>query len=270
MVTSGPHSFQLRDSLANSVAEENTFLKGIENMSGETVQDFDIRNSLSMLFATRFVSYQWPDSEKLNQELTELILASERSDDEGRGIRSNAGGWQSRGNLIIWPDPCIQMLKQRVETIVFSLLGKIVRNEGTERTFTLLIDSWANVCRNRNYNVVHTHPNAMWSVVYYVSAGEPDESMPYSGLLELLDPRESANCIQIPNTVLDTPALIENIPGRMILFPSWAKHMVHPFVGSGVRISIASNISVVEETRTPRVQNHLPGTATATLRSDSG
>ncbi len=270
MVTSGPHSFQLRDSLANSVAEENTFLKGIENMSGETVQDFDIRNSLSMLFATRFVSYQWPDSEKLNQELTELILASERSDDEGRGIRSNAGGWQSRGNLIIWPDPCIQMLKQRVETIVFSLLGKIVRNEGTERTFTLLIDSWANVCRNRNYNVVHTHPNAMWSVVYYVSAGEPDESMPYSGLLELLDPRESANCIQIPNTVLDTPALIENIPGRMILFPSWAKHMVHPFVGSGVRISIASNISVVEKTRTPRVQNHLPGTATATLRSDSG
>jgi hypothetical protein len=46
--------------------------------------------------------------------------------------------------------------------------------------------------------------------------------------------------------------------------------MVHPFVGSGVRISIANNISVVEETRALQVQNHLPGTATATLRSDSG
>lgn len=270
MVTSGPHSLELRDSLANRLAEEKTSLEGIENMSGETVQDFDIRNSLSMLFGTPLVSYQWPESEKLNQELTELILANEQSDHEGRGIRSNAGGWQSRGNLITWPEPCIQMLKQRVETIVFGLLGKIVRDEGTERTFTLLIDSWANVCRNGNYNVVHTHPNAMWSVVYYVSAGEPDESIPYCGLLELLDPRESANCIQVPNTVLDTPALIENIPGRMILFPSWANHMVHPFVGSGVRMSIANNISVVEETRASQVQDHLPGTATATLRSDSG
>lgn len=270
MVTSGPHSLELRDSLANRLAEEKTSLEGIENMSGETVQDLDIRNSLSMLFGTPLVSYQWPESEKLNQELTELILANEQSDHEGRGIRSNAGGWQSRGNLITWPEPCIQMLKQRVETIVFGLLGKIVRDEGTERTFTLLIDSWANVCRNGNYNVVHTHPNAMWSVVYYVSAGEPDESIPYCGLLELLDPRESANCIQVPNTVLDTPALIENIPGRMILFPSWANHMVHPFVGSGVRISIANNISVVEETRAPQVQDYLPGAATATLRSDSG
>lgn len=270
MVTSGPHSLELRDSLANRLAEEKTSLEGIENMSGETVQDFDIRNSLSMLFGTPLVSYQWPESEKLNQELTELILANEQSDHEGRGIRSNAGGWQSRGNLITWPEPCIQMLKQRVETIVFGLLGKIVRDEGTDRKFTLLIDSWANVCRNGNYNVVHTHPNAMWSVVYYVSAGEPDESIPYCGLLELLDPRESANCIQVPNTVLDTPALIENIPGRMILFPSWANHMVHPFVGSGVRMSIANNISVVEETRASQVQDHLPGTATATLRSDSG
>jgi len=153
---------------------------------------------MSTLFGTPFVSYQWPDSEKLNQDLIEVILANEQSD-----------------------------------------------------------------------NVVHTHPNALWSVVYYVSAGEPDESMPYCGLLELLDPRESANCIQVPNTILDQRALIENVPGKMILFPSWANHMVHPFVGSGVRISIANNVSVVEKFRTPQVQEHAPATATSTLRGNS-
>lgn len=219
-------------------------------MTDEPTQNFDIGKSLTMQFGTPLVSYRWPASEEMNEGLTKLILREEESDDEGRGVRSNAGGWQSRGNLIMRPEPEFQALKQRMETMVFGLLGALVRKDGTKRTFTLLFDSWANVCRNGNYNVVHTHPNAMWSIVYYVAAGEPDASIPYSGLLELLDPRESANYIQVPNTVLDARTFVENRPGRMVLFPSWVKHMVHPFVGSGVRISIACNVNVVEETRT--------------------
>ena len=238
-------------------------------MSDESAQEFDINKSLTMQFGTPFVSYQWPESEKMNQGLAELILAEEKADDEGRGIRSNAGGWQSRGNLITRSEPEILALKQRMETMVFNLLGTIVRKDGTERTFTLLFDSWANVCRKGNYNVVHTHPNAMWSIVYYVAAGEPDDSIPYSGLLELLDPRESANYIQVPNTVLDARNFIENRPGRMILFPSWVKHMVHPFVGSGVRISIACNVNVVETMKTSRPEDYKAGYATAELRKNS-
>ncbi len=130
--------------------------------------------------------------------------------------------------------------------MVFNLTGELLRKDGTERTFTLLIDAWANVNRKGDYNIVHTHPNCMWSGVYYIAPGEPDKSIPYGGLLELLDPRESANYIQIQNTVLDARTFIENSPGRMVLFPSWLKHMVHPFVGSGVRISIAFNVNVVE------------------------
>jgi len=238
-------------------------------MSDESSPEFDINKSLTMQFGTPFVSYRWPDSEETNQALTELILAEEKTDDEGRGIRSNAGGWQSRGNLITRPEPAIQALKQRMEAMVFNLLGAIVRKDGTERTFTLLFDSWANVCRKGNYNVVHTHPNAMWSIVYYVSAGKPDDSIPYGGLLELLDPRESANYIQVPNTVLDGRTFVENRPGRMVLFPSWVKHMVHPFVGSGVRISIACNVNVVEEMRTQRPQDHKPGVSSAKLAGNS-
>jgi uncharacterized protein (TIGR02466 family) len=146
-------------------------------------------------------------------------------------------------------------LKGMMEQTIFNLLGAVVRKDGTERTFTLMFDSWANVCRNGNYNVVHTHPNAMWSIVYYVASGEADQSLPYSGLLELLDPRESANYIQVPNTVFDARMFIENHPGRMVVFPSWVKHMVHPFVGSGVRISIACNVNVMEEVRTGRPQD---------------
>lgn len=199
-----------------------------------------------MLFGTPFVSYVWPDSESLNRDLAELVLAKEADDTVGYGTRSNAGGWQSPGNLITWPEPCITKLQGRIEKLVFGLTEKLLRQDGSERSFTLLIDAWANINRNGDYNVVHTHPNCMWSGVYYVQPGEPDPNVPYSGLLELLDPRESANYIQIRNTVLDAKTFIENKPGRMILFPSWLKHMVHPYVGKGDRISIAFNANVVE------------------------
>lgn len=215
-------------------------------MTSSSEETSGATSSMSMLFGTPFVTHQWPDSDGLNAELADLILSREASDTQGRGVRSNAGGWQSGGNIIAWPEPCIQRLKQRIETLVFNVIGELVLKDGRERSFTLLTDGWANVCREGDYNVVHSHPNAMFSLVYYVAAGEPDALVAYSGLLELLDPRESANYIQIQNTILDARTFVENKPGKMVLFPSWVKHMVHPFVGKGVRISIAANVSVME------------------------
>lgn len=216
-------------------------------MSEQRPEIPDFRKNISMMFGTPVVSYQWPDSEQLNKELAALLLVREAADRDGIGTRSNAGGWQSPGNLITWPEAPIKALKARMESMVFGLTEQLLRQDGRERSFTLLIDAWGNVNRRGDYNVVHTHPNAMWSGVYYIQPGEPDESVPYSGLLELLDPRESANYIQIQNTVLDARTFIENVPGRMVLFPSWLKHMVHPFVGEGVRMSIAFNANVVEQ-----------------------
>ena len=88
----------------------------------------------------------------------------------------------------------------------------------------------------------------MFSGVYYVTRGNPDPEVPHGGLLEMLDPREAANYIQVTDTVLDARVFFEHKPGRMLLWPSWVKHMVHPHVGEGERISIAFNVNVRERT----------------------
>ncbi len=218
-------------------------------MSDDQVPDFDIRKSLSMVFATHLVVHDWPDSEPHNAELQELVLGKAADDAKNDITRSNAGGWQSAGNLITWKEPCIDVFRRRIEKLVTNLLQELIRDQGTDRSFRLLIDSWANVSRRGDYNIVHTHPNCMYSGVYYVTPGSPDPDVPYGGLLELLDPREAHNYIQVANTVLDARNFYENKPGRMLLWPSWVKHMVHPYVGEGERISIAFNVNVVEDGR---------------------
>jgi len=224
-------------------------------MADEGAKKINVRDGLSTMFGTPFVSLDFPNTEAMDRELFNLVLAEEEADELGRGIRSNAGGWQSRGNLLLRPEPGIVKLKAMMEEAIFELLAALVREDSGERKFTLIFDSWANVCRNGNYNVVHSHPNAMWSIVYYVTTGEPDESVPYSGLLELLDPREATTYIQVQNTVLDARMFVHNRPGRMVIFPSWMKHMVHPFLGKGVRVSIACNVNVVEEIVTSRPED---------------
>lgn len=216
-------------------------------MSEELVPDFDINKRIRMLFATPLVVHDWPNSEQFNQNFEELIRHSEDNDKDGFGVRSNAGGWQSPGNLITWNDPVVEVFRQRIEKMVTNLLQEVARDTGKNRSFELLIDAWANINRNGDYNVVHTHPNCMYSGVYYVHPGEPEKTIPYSGLLEILDPREAANYVQIRHSIFDGREFVENIPGRMLLWPSWLKHWVHPYQGKGERISVAFNVNVIEK-----------------------
>jgi uncharacterized protein (TIGR02466 family) len=84
----------------------------------------------------------------------------------------------------------------------------------------------------------------MWSGVYYVSGGKPDSNDPLNGKLELLDPRVGVNMLRLEQGIFGGRYLVEPMPGLMVMFPSWLKHMVHPFSGSGERISISFNAYV--------------------------
>ncbi|MYA68215.1 MAG: hypothetical protein F4Y22_13340, partial [Gammaproteobacteria bacterium] len=99
------------------------------------MQRLDISQSTSSLFGTILVAHDWPDSEELNRQLAELLLAKERSLARKGENRSNAGGWQSPGNLIGWPDAPIKELKRRIDTIVFIITVGIIRDRDRQRQF---------------------------------------------------------------------------------------------------------------------------------------
>jgi uncharacterized protein (TIGR02466 family) len=199
------------------------------------------KEHVAMAFGTPISSYLWADSDIINAELRTLILQKEKADP---GLtKSNVGGWHSGADLFFWEADCVRKLQDRVSTTALDLTRLVTVSDGP-RKMHLRIDGWANVSRRGHYNSVHDHPGATWSGVYYVSGGEPDNSVPTNGKLEFIDPRVGVTVPPLEQGVLGGRYLVDPLSGLMVMFPGWLKHMVHPFSGSGERISISLNVYV--------------------------
>ena len=196
-----------------------------------------------MAYPSNILTYVWPDSDVLNTALKAAILEKEKTAD---GIQvSNAGGYHTDWDFFTWNIPAGNALLERVKELT-SHMAKI-QGMAENSEVRLNMTGWANIIRNGNYNVVHRHPNCMWSGVYYVSTGTLDEdSLTESSRLEFQDPRPGANMITAPGLPIEKYQ-VEPEEGKMIMFPSYLMHFVHPFEGKGVRISIAFNVMILSE-----------------------
>jgi len=208
-------------------------------MTAEKTGLLDLSDKIAMMFPTPIIGLQWNDTEGLNKELEKVIL-KKRKEDKSLQL-SNAGGWQSTEDLLNWGEPCTEALKGMCNQMLMSVVHTMHDPEKPFENPRFRLDCWANVNGHGDYNIIHSHPNSLWSCVYYVSRGKPDPKVDYGGKLEILDPRAAASYIQIPGDDQNKRCIIDNIPGFMLMFPSWVKHMVHPHFGEGERVSIALN-----------------------------
>ena len=193
-----------------------------------------------LAFPTPIFIRHWPDSEQLNRDLQALVLEKERAD---AGVnKSNFGGWHSDEDLFEWGGPAIDALRQRVGAATQEITSKACGTAIEGLKAELAITGWANVSRDRAYNGLHNHPDCTWSGVYYVTLGERDMSDPRNGIIEFLDPRMGVNWAQLPGQPFGMQLQINPEAGTMLMFPSWMMHWVHPFKGTGERISLAFNV----------------------------
>jgi uncharacterized protein (TIGR02466 family) len=199
------------------------------------------KENVAMAFGTPISTYLWPGSDAFNAELRKVILEKEKAD--GGIKRSNVGGWHSKPDLLLWEAECARQLKDRLAVFALDLTRMTTASQGGHK-INFQMEAWANVSRRGNYNSIHDHSGSTWSGVYYVSGGNSEGDDPSNGRLELVDPRAGVNMLRLEGGIFDGRYLIEPMPGLMVMFPSWLKHMVHPFQGSGERISISYNIIV--------------------------
>lgn len=203
---------------------------------------FPVAKYMISAFATPIVNYRWQDTDELNAALRSLILELEQS---APGVeRSNVGGWHSDLGFLERHDDCVAGLRRRLQTFVRDLNAAVLEENAGRRPQDFTLQGWANVLRRGAYNGPHSHPNAFWSGVYYVTGNETLAAHPFSGKLELVDPRPGASLSYAEQTRLYGRFLLSPAAGQMILFPAWLQHWVHPYHGDGDRISIAFNVTL--------------------------
>ena len=183
-------------------------------------------------------------SEIDNIKLSKIILEQEETVPPvgKRYKKSSYGGWQSYEELK--DDKRFFDLWHFIDQSFYAMAPHY--NYKTA-VFPKITSAWANVNRQKNFNLSHTHPGAQWSGCYYLKA-------PLScGTLCFKDPRSARQMVQHPPSLFTT--LVDNyseaehygvVPneGLLVLFPSWLEHFVFPNESDEPRISISFNMVV--------------------------
>jgi uncharacterized protein (TIGR02466 family) len=210
--------------------------------------------SIKHLFPTPFVISSFaPDvGAELNRELIPFLL---KKSETSTGVHaSNAGGWQSDAQLPEWGGKPVETILTALKDLIAQVTLYQEGQSFKRGAIDWKINGWANINRKGDANLMHTHPGAYWSAVYYVLTGDEDSTTQQStgGELELLDPRGPMPMIYCPllrfgidnYMTAGGSELHKPKAGQCILFPSWLQHGVKPYTGDKIRISLAFNFSV--------------------------
>ncbi|BBK35693.1 hypothetical protein STAQ_07710 [Allostella sp. ATCC 35155] len=219
--------------------------------------DLAIDRDCSLFFGTPVVTLRPEGTAAVNAELAQLIL--DRAAHEPGVARSNAGGWQSRPDLLNWGGPAVAAYRGWLEQAVRTVQRLPARRAGSEHfRLSFTAQAWANVSRAGHYNETHTHPGNHWAVVYYVTVPPADPARPMAGRLELRDPRPAAAFAAAPGFTFGAALSLPAEAGLMVLFPAWLEHAVHPFFAPGERISIACNVAITDFAVVPAAARSTP------------
>jgi len=205
-------------------------------------------------FPTQIYFKDLSGAKQLNNKLKKAIYAWQRKDKDGI-VRSNVkvtGSWHSATDMNLRPEYAA-FVQRMTDT-----LRQIHENLHYDPEWEPFCDNmWAIINPRRAFNRYHTHPNTLWSGVYYVQA--PADS----GRVYFLDPRAQAGMYaahmgQDAANQRETwrEVYYEPVEGRVIVFPAWLGHEVEPNMTkvrgrAGDRVCISFNFSQRKKPATP-------------------
>lgn len=133
-----------------------------------------------------------------------------------------------------WDNSAAELLHARALTLF---------QKFTNITKPVVDTCWGNISRDRDYLTAHSHTNSIASVVYMLEKGDiPDDLDSLNGRFAFVDPRLSYCCpVEGQPDRMVQELYVRFKPGTMMMFPAWAIHHVHPYVGEKPRITLAWN-----------------------------
>lgn len=200
-----------------------------------------------VVFPIPVLEIVWGNVGPLNTAL-ELALYQERAADNEGIYRSNtAGTWHSKTDLFQrHKDGPFTMLRQ----MFAEGFEQMARTHGKRQGYRLGWDlrAWGMMYSDRGYATPHNHPNCHFAGVYYVRDADQEHKVMATGdkvrpgTLEFNPPIQHDVWAEWAN--LAPSGRVTPEEGKMVIFPSWLFHMVHPVEGDDTRIAIACNATV--------------------------
>lgn len=169
-----------------------------------------------------------------NNHLEKVIIELSRYD-KGKQV-TNVRGWHSSTNI----HENIEF--KNLINELYNIQLEIFKDEYLDGE-PFLGNMWANINPPQGLNMPHTHPNSLWSGVYYVKTPKN------CGDLKIEDPRMMSYMVK-PKIKIKPENLplhlikfisFQPIAGRIIMFPSWLRHYVEINNSNDLRISISFN-----------------------------
>lgn len=133
-----------------------------------------------------------------------------------------------------------------LETPAVGALTKLIRERymnalgllgvDTSRLASWISESWIQFYKPGDYKVLHNHerygppyPDHRWAGSYCIDDGDPDPTMPYSGIFSF--------------RIRQANYFIRPRPSLLVMWPADILHEVHPFYGTKERIVVNFNIN---------------------------
>jgi uncharacterized protein (TIGR02466 family) len=176
------------------------------------------------------------DTERLNAALMQRIALLTRD----RPAQGDSGSWQTHPELHRLPE------FEPLNRYVLGATGEFMKLMDYRPDPVEITGCWANISPPGAAHHIHSHPNNLFSGVYYLQAAAGANS------INFYDPRPQAHVIA-PHLVKTSGANAsvlspEARPGRFYLFPGWLQHSVEVNRSDRDRISVSFNVMLTSFT----------------------
>ena len=184
----------------------------------------------------------WSSMQELNEALIQSLGRSHafRNHPLDQSLRH---GTQTARSLLQDPDPAVRAILQAFEAPIEEYRRRLgrdlshplaMRNDANARSrFT---GAWSVRLKQLGHHVNHFHPDGWISSAYYVEVPpEAADATARSGWIKFGEPR-----YEVPGATAER--LIQPLPGRLVLFPSYMWHGTTAIHGDSPRMSIAFDV----------------------------
>jgi len=209
--------------------------------------------SANFLWSTPLIEARNPEHRAIKDALVRHCYDIERQAKEpiesGVTPRRKANLYESRFNFFTNPMPEIQALRRFCSEALGQAVFKLFHHANPQQKqfpgiAVDLYESWIHVTHEGGYHEVHNHPNCSWCGIYYLEPADCTVDPP-NGINRFFSPIDIMYDDPGTEAYPQKPVSITPEEGKLLMFPSYVKHLAVPYRGKRDRIIVSFNSRVM-------------------------